>query len=329
MLTIVRPGLFSSVQDGGRAGVQALGVTPGGAVDDVALRLGNAIVGNPWGSAAIEMTLQGAEIHFSQDTLIALTGAPLLMQGKPAPMWRPMWVRSGVTLKLGAMTQGVRTYLCAQGGIITPKVLGGHGADVRNGFGGGVGRALVAEDTVSLAPQEARYNSLYRQLRMGHKDFATTSWQVSIWRDWLPVPHHALRLVPATAMRQLSEASRQRIFNEDFSVSPVSDRQGLRLEGVCIPDALPRQTSAGVCFGLAQLPPDGHPIILLADHQTTGGYPVLGVVASVDRTCLAQARPGDKLRFQPLGLGDAHATLWAREQRLQTIERMLRWQMQQ
>lgn len=327
MLIMERAGLLSTVQDGGRPGVQALGVTPGGAVDDVALRVGNMIVGNPPDLAAIEMTLQGADIRFARDTLVALTGAPLIEAGTPLPMWRPLWMKAGACLRLGRMPQGTRSYLCVQGGILTPPVLGGRGVDFHNGFGGGTGRALRDGDTLEIATQEPRYATMYRQLQHPEHDRVAARWQVSIWRDWRATPVDALPLLPGPAQAHLSASSMRRLFAEDFVVSTASDRQGLRLQGKALPDALPRQASAGVCFGLMQLPPEGHPIVLLADHQTTGGYPVLGVVASVARTRLAQARPGDTLRFRPTTLGEAHALLWQREQRLHRLKQMLRWQM--
>lgn len=333
MLTVARAGLLSTVQDGGRAGVQALGVTPGGAVDDLALQVGNALVGNAPGVAAIEMTLQGMTIAFAADTLVALTGAPLTgsslkrVTGEaPLPMWRPLWVRRGTLLNLGTMPQGARSYLCVQGGIVTPKILGGAGTDLRNGFGGGVGRALRAGDTLAIAAQDGRYPALYEQLRVSDQPFVAPSWQVSVWRDWQAGVFRPLPLLPGEPGAAWAVAAQQALFSQSCRVLPASDRQGLRLDA-SLRVAATRQRSAGVCFGLVQLPPDGQPIILLADHQTTGGYPVLGVVASVARSALAQARPGDELRFQPMTLSQAHTALWQREQRLQAIRDMLQWQM--
>lgn len=328
MLTVHHSGLLSTLQDGGRSGVQALGVTPGGAVDDVALQVGNLIVGNGRNTLAIEMTLQGIDVEFSDDTLIALTGAPLLTRdtAQPLPMWRPLWVRAGARLALGRMSQGARSYLCIQGGLITPKVLGGYGVDLRNGFGGMNGKALQPGDAISIATQDTRYDDLLAALKVSNQAFIAPAWSVSVWRDWWLASQRPLPLLdefqPATQGHAM-----QTLMGSAFTVLPASDRQGLRLQGPPLPITATRQGSAGVCFGLMQLPPDGQPIILLADHQTTGGYPVLGVVAGIARSALAQARPGDKLRFTPISLEQAHQALWQREQRLQYLHKMLSWRM--
>lgn len=325
MLTLRHPGLLSTLQDGGRHWVQALGITPGGAVDDLALQVGNLIVGNNKNTLAIEMTLQGIDVAFSDDTLIALTGAPLLSRdtAQPLPMWRPLWVRAGARLALGRLSQGARSYLCIQGGLITPKVLGGYGVDLRNGFGGLNGTALHVGDVISTAPQETRYADLRAILKSSNQPFVAPAWSVSVWRDWWLAAQRPLPLLDGS-QHSAQGCATQTLRGSAFTVLPASDRQGLRLQGPPLHvTTTQRQVSAGVCFGLIQLPPDGQPIILLADHQTTGGYPVLGVVAGIARSALAQARPGDKLRFTPISLEQAHQALWQREQRMLYLHRML------
>lgn len=328
MLTIRHPGLLSTLQDGGRSRVQALGVTPGGAVDDLALQVGNMIVGNSKNTLAIEMTFQGIDIEFSDDTLIALTGAPLLTRDTtlPVPMWRPLWVRAGARLALGRMLQGARSYLCIQGGLIAPNVLGGCGVDLRNGFGGLKGRALTSGDRLSIATQDTRYAGVQAALKASTPAFLGPAWSVSVWRDWWLAAQRPLPLLEACQPAAQGHAI-QTLMSSVFTVLPASDRQGLRLQGPPLPIVDTRKISEGVCFGLMQLPPDGQPIILLADHQTTGGYPVLGVVANIARSALAQARPGDTLRFTPMSLEQAHEALWQREQRLQYLLRILNWRM--
>ncbi len=329
MLKIIRSGVLTTLQDGGRPGYQGMGVSPGGAADTFAMQIGNTLVGNPAGDAALEMTFQGAAITFSCDTLIALTGAPILWEGKLAPLWRPLWVKAGITLDLGAMPQGARTYLCVQGGFEVPRVLGGAGTDLRNGFGGGFGRALSAGDSLAVAPQDTRYPSLYRRLQKSDDRFVFPAWQVSCWRDWLPFPLQALPFLPAPMGREDMGTIYAQLESTAFVVSTASDRQGLRLLGEPMGTTLPRQPSAGVCVGTMQLPPDGQPILLLADHQTTGGYPVPGVVPTVAHSALAQARPGDRLTLQRMRLEEAHCALWVREQRLQLIRKMLHWKMRE
>lgn len=328
MLTILHPGLLSTLQDGGRHGSQAIGVTPGGAVDDVALSLGNLLLGNAPTATAIEMTWQGMDVCFDVDCLIALTGAPLLTREDEQrwPLWRPLWVRAGARLSLGRMPQGARSYLCVQGGWITPEVLGGTGTDVRNGIGGHCGRPLKAGDTLDIAPQQSRYPGLHASLLRSEAPWVTTPWQLSMWRDWWLAGERRLPVLVDADMAD-SPNLQERWWDTPFLVLPQSDRQGLRLKGGLAPRPAERRRSAGACFGMIQLPPDGRPIVLLADHQTTGGYPVMGVVAATARAALAQARPGDMLRLLPVSLAEAHAALWQRELRWQYMQRELRWRM--
>lgn len=329
MLKIIRGGVLSTIQDAGRIGVQALGVTPGGAVDDLALRVGNWIVGNPATAPAIEMTLQGMDVVFTQDTLISLTGAPLCARdtSTPIPMWRPLWVRQGQVLSLGNMQHGARSYLCLQGGIITSPLLGGAGADLRNGFGGVFGRALQTDDRLTLATQERRYPLLFSMLRQSSSGMTAAPWQVSVWREWSATSQRPLSLLSAGQQEELNDIDRCALYQAPFRVLPASDRQALRLHGPTLHVSRQRQRSAGACFGLVQLPADGNPIVLLADHQTTGGYPVIGVVASIARSRLAQARPGDILHFEPVMLEQAHSALAQREHYLDSVRRELLWRM--
>lgn len=329
MMTVLQPGPLATVQDLGRPGVQAWGVTPGGAVDDLALRMGNWLVGNPEGAAAIEMTLQGMTIVFALPTLIAITGAPMegyeldmhgARMGNTLPMWRPVWVNAGSILQWGRIREGVRSYLCVHGGIKVHSVLGGAGTDVRSGFGGHLGRPLQAGDQLMLGSQSSRYEKLKAELLPGVA-WAASGWEASRWRDWRCGPARPIPWIPL-------DESATMLLAGDWRALPDSDRQGLRLSSIEFAESPARKVShrsAGVCFGLVQLPPDGQPIVLLADHQTTGGYPVAGVVASVARSQLAQTRPGDVVQFVPVSLSDAHNALFEREQRLRFLRQQLHW----
>ncbi|WP_295391382.1 biotin-dependent carboxyltransferase family protein [uncultured Thiodictyon sp.] len=325
MLKVLRGGQLSSVQDAGRMGFQALGVTPGGALDTVALRVGNWLVGNADHLAAIEMTWAGLQVSFTEDALIALTGAlaEVSCEALSVPFWRPVWIRRGSVLQMGQVIEGARVYLCVQGGIVTPTVMGGQGTDLRNRFGGHAGRALKAGDTLVVGPQPNRYPRLHAGLQCSPAGFASPPWQVSMWRDSGMPADRPLRLLAGPQQSGLGRQGLESLHSAQFLVLPQSDRQALRLQGVALKARYDRQPSAGVCFGVLQLPPDGHPILLLGDHQTTGGYPVIGVTASVERTRLAQLKPGDSVRFVPCGQDEAHRLLQERERRLMTIRREL------
>ena len=330
MLKVLRGGQLSSVQDLGRMGLQALGVTPGGALDRVALRVGNWLVGNAESLAAIEMTWTGLQVRFTEDTLIALTGAPaeVSCESVPVPFWRPVWIRNGGVLRMGQVLNGARVYLCVQGGIITPPVIGGLGTDLRNRFGGHEGRALTAGDVLAVGPQQDLYPRLRGRLHRSPVGLVSPPWQVSMWRDSDTPCDRSIRLLAGRHQSGLGPEGVQALHSEAFRVLPQSDRQALRLQGPALPAGPDRHLSAGVCFGVLQLPPDGHPILLLADHQTTGGYPVIGVAASIERTRLAQLRPGDTLRFVPCGQDEAHRLLQERERRLLRIQCELAWRAQ-
>ncbi|WP_295447442.1 biotin-dependent carboxyltransferase family protein [uncultured Thiodictyon sp.] len=330
MLKVLRGGQLSTVQDAGRMGWQALGVTPGGALDAVALRVGNWLVGNADHLAAIEMTWAGLQVSFTEDTLIALTGAraEVSCEERSVPFWRPLWISRGSVLRMGQVIAGARVYLCVQGGIMAPVVMGGLGTDLRNRFGGYEGRALKAGDTLALRPQQDRYPRLRVLLRQHGSGFASPPWQVSMWRDSGLPGDRPIRLLAGPHQSGLGDQGVATLHSAEFRVLPQSDRQALRLQGVALTAANDRQPSAGVCFGVLQLPPDGHPILLLADHQTTGGYPVIGVAASVERTRLAQLKPGDSVHFVGCGQDEAHRLLQERERRLMTIRHELAWRAQ-
>ena len=328
-LTVLAPGQLTTVQDAGRWGSQALGVSPGGAADTLALRVGNWLAGNTGDAAALEITWTGPRLTFSADTLIALTGATpaAVCAGAPVPAWCPVWIAAGSLLEIGALDAGARAYLCVQGGIQVPTVLGGRGTDLRNRIGGLDGRPLVRHDTLALAPQPRCYPRLHAALARSPCGFSAPPWQVSRWRDGTRPSSTPIRLLAGPQRAGLDPGAQRALFSKHFSVLAQSDRQALRLQGPPLALRGADQRSAGVCRGVLQLPPDGRPILLLADYQTTGGYPVIGVAAGLEAPRLAQLRPGDALRFQPCTLAAAHRLLAEREQRLAVIrhEVTARW----
>ena len=328
MLTIERGGQLSTVQDAGRFGNQALGVTVGGAVDDVALKVGNWLVGNEHNAAAIEMTWLGPRLRFHQDTLIALTGAQgeIHCGGAAVPMWRPVWIRKGALLCTDRIHEGARVYLCLNGGVQVESVLGGFGTHLGSHFGGHKGRSLSKDDVLNTASQANLYPHLLACLKSPNIDFASPRWQLSVWRDWSIAHEQQIRLLPGIDQSNLGIAGMQALHAQAFTVQAQSDRQALKLTGPALIASNYQYQSSGMCFGVVQLPPDGQPLVLLADYQTTGGYPVIGVVANVDRCRLAQLVPGDTLRFAPITLAEAHQLLAAREKHMQSMLKNLKWQ---
>lgn len=315
MIRVEHPGLLSTVQDTGRHGWQHLGLSPGGAMDGWSARLANALVGNRPEAAVLELSLQGPRLVLERGAWLALTGADLTAtaDGEALPLWRPVWLPAGTRLAFGRPRLGCRAYLAVAGGFDLPPVLGSRSTDRRAGLGGLDGRALKAGDRLALrtgvlpAPE--------------HPEQRWAPTWCAAWAEELPLDGHArLRLVPGADWAALSEAGQRALVGEAFRVSPLSDRMGLRLEGPRLELAgIVEKLSAGVAYGTLQLPPGGQPILLGVEHQTTGGYPVLGTVASVDLSRLAQLRPGEPLRFEPITVEAAQELLRAREMRLKRL----------
>ncbi|MGN6513831.1 MAG: biotin-dependent carboxyltransferase family protein [Lysobacteraceae bacterium] len=297
---VLAPGLLTTVQDRGREGWRHLGVGCAGALDPHAHALANLLAGNPVEAAALEITLRGPTLRFTHATRIALCGADIdaRCDGVALPSARPCVLPAGSTLALGACRHGARAYLAVAGGIDVAPVLGSRSTDLRGGFGGLDGRALRAGDVLPLAAQPAGTEADAPRC---------AAW----WIDAQPedTPDGAIRVLPGDEATSPVDA----LFRQAWRVAAASDRQGLRLEGDALRIADARERlSAPVAPGTLQLPPDGQPIVLLADAQTHGGYPRIGHVIRADWPRLAQLRPGDALRFAPCTAAEAHAA-WRRQ----------------
>lgn len=304
-ITVLRPGALTTVQDLGRPGLRAAGVTAGGAADRFALRLANLLVGNPEEAAGLEMTLQGAELEFGEAAWVVITG------GEPggASMNRPQRIGAGERLRLGRMKTGCRAYLAVAGGLVAPRVLGGCGTDLRGGFGGHEGRALRAGDVLHTRRVE-------RKIR-GH-------WRV----DPAILPAYSDQPVVRVVAGPQAGEFEGTLAGREFIVGPESDRMGLRLQGEPL---RPRRSlellSSVVVPGTVQVPPAGGPIVLLADAQTLGGYPQIAHVVTADLPLLAQLRPGDRVRFEEVTLADALRLRREQERNLAMLREGLRAKM--
>ncbi|GAA5532252.1 biotin-dependent carboxyltransferase family protein [Deinococcus aluminii] len=307
MIEVRRPGLQSAVQDAGRR-ARALGVPGGGAADLTALRLANALVGNPPQAAALEITLAGPTLLFQADALVALCGAPFAatLDGQPFPLWRAVPVRKGQVLRVGGTARGARAVLAVRGGLKGQAAFGSLGTDLRSGFGGLEGRALRVGDRLtwsSLPPAAPPRAFLSPDLQ------TPTGPQVTL--RFLPTPEATPELL-AALMRP-------------FTVSGQADRMGVRLSETLPTRHDPGRVSLPNVPGAVQLPPDGRPILLLPDAGTHGGYPTPLVVTSADLPILGQLRPGDRVRWQAVSGEAARAALGQQEGRLRQAEAALRW----
>lgn len=299
-LHVLAPGALTTVQDLGRRGWRHLGVGRAGALDPDAAQLANRLVGNPPDAAVLELTLRGPTLAFARPLRIALCGAQVDARFEDAAgrsTWllghRPVELPPG-TLHLGPVLGGARAWMAIAGGIDVPPVLGSRSTDLRGGFGGMAGRALRSGDVLPLGESRAPAADAPH----------APAWWIDPCDDDEDAP---VRFVSAWTGDAAALAARA------WRVDPRSDRQGVRLAGEALPAAAHDGVSAPVVPGTIQLPPDGHPILLLADAQTTGGYPVLGHVIAADLPRLAQLRPGDALALLPVDAGTA-AAAW-RERR--------------
>lgn len=302
---VIAPGLQATVQDGGRHGFRHLGVGSAGALDGYSHAVANLLVGNPAGAAVIESTLVGPTLRFDGAVRVALCGAAsdAHADGVPVPGWRPVDLPAGSELRIGRCRDGARSYLAVAGGWRVAMVLGSASTDLRGGFGGVGGRALVQGDVLDVGPGLALLAGRVR----------AAPWWIDPGPDLDFSGELEVRVLPGHETTRPADA----IASTRWRVAAASNRQGLRLEGAALsldgPGALASQRlSEPVAPGAIQLPADGQPIVLLADAQSHGGYPRIGHVARCDLPRLAQARPGHALRFVPCTR--AHAERLRREQ---------------
>lgn len=306
---VLRPGALTTVQDRGRHGWRHLGVARAGALDVDTAALANRLVGNPADAAVLELTLGGPTLVLPAPARIALCGTRMdaHLEGidgmrHRVAQGRPVMLPAG-TLSLGKARDGLRCWLAVAGGFDVATVLGSRSTDLRGGFGGIDGRALRAGDLLPIGGATA-IDGLDAPI--------ATGWWIDLDAD---LPHDAtIRYVPSALPVAADLASHA------WTVDPRSNRQGLRCAGKALVADLPEQVSAAVAPGTVQLPPDGHPIVLLADAQTVGGYPRLGHVIAADLPRLAQRRAGDALRFVAVSRDEARAAWAERTARIARLE---------
>jgi antagonist of KipI len=318
-LRVVTAGLQATVQDLGRAGHQHEGVPAGGAMDRQAIRVANLLVGNEECSAALEISLIGPALALERDTLFALTGGDLeaSVDHMPVPTWHPVWAPRGSTLRFGRVKSGCRVYLAVAGGLDVPRVFGSRATYLRASFGGLCGRAIKAGDLLSTNAPSTLSERIGASLRTEKRGPSVARWSIG---STLRPPYSddvQVRLIPGAHLDRIAASARDGLLGGTFRVSSSSDRMGYRLEGKAIALREPVELlSEGVTFGTVQLPPGGAPIVLMADAQTTGGYPRLGEVASVDLPLIAQLKPGDRVRFRLTSLERAQAEYLAAEEEI-------------
>ncbi|MGM0520727.1 MAG: biotin-dependent carboxyltransferase family protein [Pseudomonadota bacterium] len=283
---VERAGPLALLQDAGRFGVRRLGVTQGGPADLHGWAWANRLAGNPWGAAALEVTFGGLTLVAESDVAIAVAGADLgaTLDDKPLPLWQPVVVREGQTLRFGSPVNGLRAYLAVAGGFYGEPVLGSVSCVVREGLGGfdGHGSKLADGDRLTVSEKAGQAVEQTQVPEREHIDYRKPA---------------TLALLPGAQVSDFTGASLYAAFNQTWQVDDRADRMGVRLTGPPLACRVTSMISEGIGLGAVQVPPDGQPIALLNDRQTIGGYPRLGALTPLSAARLAQCLPGQEVRL--------------------------------
>jgi antagonist of KipI len=304
------PGLLTTVQDLGREGFGPLGVSPSGPADAVALRIGNRLVGNDEGAAALEMTLLGGTFDFPDGGVIALAGSDFCAKLDDMPLagWTSAALKPRQTLSVGATKSGARCYLCAEGGIEVLRVMGSASTHLLSGLGGLEGRALRKGDVLQVAAPKQTFRT-FRKRTVNGRALEKLK------------PRKTLRVTDGPQSDWFSEEAKRAFFEGAFRVTEESNRMGIRLDGAALAGTeTGEMISEGVSLGAIQITAGGLPIILFVEQQTTGGYPKIASVISADMHSVGQLRPRDEIRFERVEMDTAIALLVEQEKLLRSKE---------
>ncbi|HEY8959353.1 biotin-dependent carboxyltransferase family protein [Chitinophaga sp.] len=329
MIQVVQQGLMDTIQDAGRYGYQHLGINPGGAMDRVALAVANSLVGNDMYEAAIELHFPASAFLFETDAMIALSGADFgaVINGRPLDINRPVLVSRQTVLRFSRPVSGARCYLAVKGGLVLQPWLGSYSTHLKAGAGGVEGRSLKKNDRLHF-----KAGSIPPSWLRG-KEAVALPWTADV--NHLYTTKSLIHTLPGSQWSLLQENARKQFTSAAFRLTEQSDRMGFRLNGPPLAiQPQKEQLSAGITRGTIQLLPDGQLIILMADHQTTGGYARLAHVITADMPALAQHMPQQELHFSMTDEKAAMAKLWKQEQDLHLLQnacklRLEEWLQQQ
>ncbi len=321
-IRVNNPGLLTTVQDAGRFGEYAIGMPPSGAMDVFSYQVGNYLVGNEGGSAGLEMTYFGPELEFTEDSVIAITGAemPPKLNGEEAPTWETLAVKAGEVLSFDYLKNGARSYLAVAGGIEVPVFLHSRSTYTLIGLGGHEGRALKEGDELQTGKAGERFGRV--GMNVAHEQIPTYSKETE------------LRVIVGLASYRLTEESMEEFFSTTWTVTPDADRVGYRYRGGELKFVEREQPAGagadqanvvdfGYPIGSIQVPGGVEPIVLMNDAVTGGGYATIGTVISADRDKLAQTKTNDKTRFRSVDLEEALRARGDRRRHMEDIRQAL------
>ncbi len=316
VIEVQAPGLLTTVQDLGREGFGPLGVSPSGAADPVALRIGNRLVGNTEGAAGLEMTLLGGKFLFPDGAVLSLTGSDFgaTLDERRVESWTAVEVKPQQALRVGPTRSGARCYLCVQGGVDVKDFLSSASTHLLSGLGGHDGRALRKGDVLNIGAAGGRTGILARSSSSSNPSGALLGRRVAPKVLQRLTPRKILRVTPGPQSEWFSEEAQRLLYASAYRVAEESNRMGIRLEGPAIPAPSDGDMiSEGVSLGAVQVPESGLPIVLFVEQQTTGGYPKIANVISADLPSVGQLRPRDEIRFELVNFETARSLLIEQE----------------
>jgi antagonist of KipI len=310
---IHKPGLLTTVQDLGRLGYQRDGIIVSGPMDRLSMRLANLLVGNKDNDAVLEISFVGPSLEFLVDTIIAICGGNLSpsINNQLIPVNKPIFVKKGDILEFGAIQQGCRSYLAFKHGIQVENVLGSKSTCLPAGFGGLHGRPLKKGDILPV-------------FQIPYKPFSKLNWNLSSYFDQFLFSNEPIRFIKGRQFDLFDDESITLFQKVSYVLTKDVNRMGYRLDGPKLSLIKAQEiVTEGVTFGSVQIPSSGQPIILMADHQTTGGYPKIAQIISSDLPRLAQLKPGDTITFSELSLSKAQQLAFKRENQIRALQKIV------
>lgn len=304
---VIKPGMFSTVQDGGFGGFRSFGIPTGGAVDLFSLRVANILVSNDQFAAGLEITVKGPKLRALNGAAIAITGGDLspLLNGNPLPMWETVFVEEGDVIDFGGRRTGCRCYLALSGGIDVPVVLGAKSTNTRMAIGGIKGRPLRKGDVIKMTKGSGKAVSFLELPPEKRPVYGTDV---------------TLRILPGPHFKLFSRRAVDDFVGAKFTVSERMDRMGVVLIGKPFDGTPSELVSQPVTPGAVQILPGGEPVILLAEAQTIGGYAHIGTVINADLDLAGQLFPGDKVGFMPVSMEEAVSELLRKEEKSACVQ---------
>lgn len=324
-LRIIKPGILDTVQDLGRYGYQYLGINPGGAMDKLSAQVANMLVGNDVNEAVIELHFPASAFFFEKPALIALAGADFAasVNGEPIPSLHPVLLGKFSILQFHKIEKGARAYLAIHGGLKLTPWLNSYSTNLKAEAGGMHGRILQKDDEIGFGVSKTDLCPL-----LGKKEFQVLPWAADL--KWNDQPSEEMLAIPGWEWSRLMPDSQEIFLSEFLTITNQSDRMGYRLKGPSLETHTREEiVSSAVSFGTIQLLPDGQLIVLMADHQTTGGYPRVAHIVCACHSPLAQLHPGERFRVKMIDTATAEKLYIKKQQHLKQLQTACKFKLEE